>query len=145
MEWKELEDCQKEVRSHARALARMVRLGEAQGRKNKARCYDNLSSWACDPPVMRCTAKTHKPVGPKGVPKSRPIVGASKGLTTGLGELLSDILEPLAKSNEDPREAQSTEELMRSIQDANRRLSEAGIGKCLVGSMDVEALYPSLD
>ena len=86
VEWRDLEDCQKEVRSHARALARMVRLGETAGKKNKGRCYDNLSSWACDPPVMRCTAKTHKPVGPGGVPKSRPIVGASKGLTTGLGE-----------------------------------------------------------
>ena len=51
-------------------------------------------------------------------------MGASKGLTTGLGELLSDIQEPLTKANKDPKEAQSTEELMRSIKEANMRLSE---------------------
>ena len=58
---------------------------------------------------------------------------------------MSDILEPLAKANEDPREAQSMEELMRSIKEANMRLSEVGRRDCLIGSMDVEAWYPSLD
>ena len=96
----------------------MVRLGEAAGKRNKGRCYNNISSWACDPPFMRCTAKTHKPVGPEGVPKSRPIVGASKGLTTALGELVSDILEPVARVEPDPKEAQSTEELMSAIKEA---------------------------
>ena len=117
VEWRELEDSQREIRAHSRALSRMVNLGEAGGVRNKARCFDNVSSWACDAPVMRCTAKTHKPLGPNGVPKSRPIVGASKGLTTALGELVSDLLEPLAKGAEDQKKAQSTEELMRVIGD----------------------------
>ena len=104
-----------------------------------------MSSWAYDPPVMRCMAKTYKPLGPGGIPKSRPIVGASKGLTTALGELISDILEPLAKAEPDPRETQSTEELMRSIKEANLRMEEKEVKECVVGSMDVETLYPSLD
>ena len=94
---------------------------------------------------MRCVAKTHKDPGPDGTPKSRPIVGASKGLTTSLGELLSDILDPVAKTVEDPREAQSTEELMRSIQETNVTLEQQKVEDCLVASMDVEALYPSID
>ena len=111
----------------------------------KQDAFDNLLSWACDAPVMRCTAKTHKPLGPNGVPKSRPIVGASKGLTTALGELVSDLLEPLAKGAEDQKEAQSTEELMRAIEDAIIKMKDKKINQCVVGSMDVEALYPSLD
>ena len=143
--WRELEESQKEIRAHARAISRMTRLGEAGGNRNKARCFDNLSSWACDPPVLRCVAKTHKDPGPDGTPKSRPIVGASKGLTTSLGEILSDILDPVARTVEDPREAQSTEELMRSIQETNLTLEQQEVKDCLVASMDVEALYPSIN
>ena len=94
---------------------------------------------------MRCTAKTHKAVGPGGIPKSRPIVGASKGLTTALGELVSDILEPVARAEPDPKEAQSTEELMSAIKEANLKMKEKEVNECVIGSMDVEALYPSLD
>ena len=50
VEWKELEDSQREIWAHARALARITRLGEAGGSRNNARCFDSLSSWACDPP-----------------------------------------------------------------------------------------------
>ena len=42
-------------------------------------------------------------------------------------------------------EAQSTEELLRCIQEANVTLKEVDPGEVAVGSMDVTALYPSLD
>ena len=48
-------------------------------------------------------------------------------MTTALGELVSDILEPVAKAEEDPREAQSTKELIRSIKDANLWLIEKDV------------------
>ena len=96
-------------------------------------------------PTLRSTAKTHKATGDNGVPKSRPIVGASKGLTTPLGELLSDLIEPLSRMNEDSDEAQSTEEVMRKIEEANKILAEKGVNDISLGSMDVVALYPSLD
>ena len=69
--WPELEDSQRELRAHSRALANIFNLGEGLGTRNQARCYDNVSSWACDPPIMRCLPKTHKPPGPSGLPKSR--------------------------------------------------------------------------
>ena len=96
IDWRILEQTQRDLRAHARAVSRIFKLGEGPGSRNKARCFDNISSWACDPPVLRCMAKTHKPLEADGVPKSRPVVGAAKGLTTALGDLLSDILEPLA-------------------------------------------------
>ena len=75
------------------------------------------------PPILRCVAKTHKPARPDGVPKSRPIVRAAKGLTTALEEMISDILELMSRiEDEEDVEALSTEELLRNIQEANDRL-----------------------
>ena len=79
-------------------------------------------------------------MGPNGVPKARPIVGASKGLTTALRELIDDILEPVAKTEPDPREAQSMEELVRSVFEANSNMEQKAVKQCLVGSMNVEQM-----
>ena len=43
------------------------------------------------------------------------------------------------------REAQSTEEVLRAIEEANHKLKEENIKEIAIGSMDVKALYPSLD
>ena len=96
--WQFLKNCQTEVHAHGRALARILRVGQSEGPRNAARCHDNLSSWAQDPPTLRCVAKMHKKQGSGGIPKSRPIVAASAGLTTALGEIISDLIEPIAKT-----------------------------------------------
>ena len=84
--WQDLEEAQKLIRSHARSLGKIFNLGTNEGDNNRERCHQNLSSWACDPPVLRAVAKTHKATHPQDVPKSRTIVGAARGLTTPLGE-----------------------------------------------------------
>ena len=84
--------------------------------------------------------KTHKPTQSNGVPKSRPVVGASSGLTTYIGDVISDILEPIAKIREDSLEAQSTEEVRRIIEDASLRSETEGIRNLVADSMDVIAL-----
>ena len=76
----------------------MTSLGEAGGSRNKARCFENLSSWVCGPPIFRCVAKMHKEASPEGIPKSIPLVDASIGLITSLGEIVSGILESIAKT-----------------------------------------------
>ena len=98
-----------------------------------------------DAPVLRSMAKTHKPPGDNGVPKSRLIVGASKGLTTPLGELLLDLIELVSRIEHDSNEAQSTEEILRKISEANERLRKEIVKDIALGSMDLVALYPSLD
>ena len=72
-------------------------------------------------------------------------MGASKGLTTPLGEMLSDIIEPTSRMNETSDEAQSTEEVLRKIAEANKELEGGYVRDLALGSMDVVALYPSLD
>ena len=83
-------------------------------------CHDNISSWACDPSVLRATAQTHKKVEENWHPKPHPIVGAARQLTTPLGENLSEIIDPVAK-------AKSTEEVLRMIENTNHRLEKEGI------------------
>ena len=53
-------------------------------------------------------------------------------------------MEPIAKSIKDSKEAQSTEEVMREIEDTNSYLYNTA-DDVVVGSMDVVALYPSID
>lgn len=72
-------------------------------------------------------------------------MGASKELTTPLGELLSDLIEPISRMEENSDEAQSTEEILWKISDANQRLRSEGVSDIALGSMDFIALYPSLD
>ena len=80
VQWSEIEEAQKAIRSHARSLGKILRIGENEGERNVNRCYSNLASWACDPPILRAVAKTHKAPGKDGCPKSRPIVGTARGL-----------------------------------------------------------------
>ena len=89
--------------------------------------------------------KTHKATDKEGIPKSRPIVGAARGLTTPLGEQLSDIIEPVSRARNVVWEAQSTEEVLRKIQEANIVLEREKVKDLMLGSLDVEALYPSID
>ena len=42
-------------------------------------------------------------------------------------------------------EAQSTEEVLRKIEETNHRLREEKVTDVVVGSLDVEAQYPSID
>ena len=90
---------------------------------------------------MKCQAKTHKPVPSNGIPKARPIVGAAHSLTTTIEDLLSDIIEPLARIDPSQNEAQSNEELLRAIQDANTTMSQVPEGKVVLASMDMVSLY----
>ena len=40
------------------------------------------------------------------------------------------------------RDSQSTEEVLRSIEDANIKLKEGKVESMAIGSMDVKTLYP---
>ena len=140
VDWNYLKAAQAEVRAHGRSIARIFNVRKAGGPRNAARCHDNVSSWAQDPPVLRCVAKTHKSADSNGISKSRPIVAASEGLTTPLGELISDVIEPIARTRDESTEAQSTEELMRAIKDMMRESEMRGLDNLVVGSMDVVAL-----
>ena len=90
VDWPFLKETQKTITSHSRALSRIFNIGEALGPRNKTKCYENNTTWAQDPPTLRSAAKTHKPTLVDGSSKTRPIVSATRGMGTVLGEILSD-------------------------------------------------------
>ena len=96
--WKKLEEAQKSLRSHAGGQAKMFYLGGNKGNRKQSRCHENVSSCACEPPILGATTKTHKKVDKEGLSKSRPIVGAARGLTIPLGEIIKDLIKPITKA-----------------------------------------------
>ena len=69
----------------------------------------------------------------------------AKGITTAIGDLVADLTEPLAKVEPDPTEAQSTKELLRGIEKANKILQGVAAPEVVLARMDVTALHPSID
>ena len=78
-------------------------------------------------------AKTHKAPNKDGSPKTRPVVGASSGMGTGLGEILSDLVRPIYAARTTQTECQSTEEMVYQIGEANQRLEREGVKDVMVG------------
>ena len=85
---------------------------------------------------------THTPMKP---PDLAPIVGEARSLTTYTGDIISDVIELLAKVKEQSLEAQSTEEVHKFIKDASAIALEQGTQDLMTAFMDVVTLYPSLD
>ena len=83
-------------------------------------------------------AKTHKLVKKDGTPKTRPLVSASRRMGTALSEILLDLVSPIGRAREEGKECQSTEEMVSKIGEANTRMEEKQVKRCMVGSMDVE-------
>ena len=65
-------------------------------------------------------------------------------MTTPLGKLLTDLIEPITRIRGTSKVAQSTVAILRAIPETNEKLTKDGIRDCVVWSMDVWALYPSL-
>ena len=73
-------------------------------------------------------------------PPTRPVCGAVIASNYRISHFLSMILRPLIKESVDVCE--STEDLLSRIRECNQ---QQNLDKCIVGSMDVKALYPSID
>ena len=136
---------QRILTSMGKSLANVVNLGKSHSHRNYSRCIENSGSQAEDVPNLRLLPKVHKPPAPGGHPQSRPMVAAASGLFSRSGDLVSDILEPLVATNNPRQEDQSTEEVISRLEEAEQMIQEKGMTNVMAGSLDVRALYPSLD
>ena len=141
-----------EVRSHqrvlsttAKAMVSMFGVGLNDGWRNHARCHDNAGGDAEDTPVLKLLPKVHKPPTPAGHPASRPVVAAQNGISSRAGDTLADFLEPLVMMTKPRMEDQSTEEVISQLEDAQEEIRRSGSTSVMVGSLNVQALYPNLD
>ena len=94
-----------------------------------------------DIPPLYGLRKDHKLITDdfKG-PPSRPVCGAVISCNYRISYFLSQILKPLIKDA--PECCDSTEDLLHRINTINET---EDLSDCVLGSMDVEALYPSID
>ena len=65
-------------------------------------------------------------------------------MSSRAGDILSDFLEPLVKVDLPRIEDQSTEEVLAQLEEAEVAIRNDGHCDTVVGSLDVQALYPSL-
>ena len=141
----EIRSCQRVLSCTAKAMVNMFGTGMDQGWRNYSRCFDNAGSEAEDAPVLKILPKVHKPPMAAGHPASRPVVAAATGISSRAGDILADFLEPLVLLGTPRQEDQSTEEVLSQLEDAQAAIKASGSRNTMVGSLDVKALYPSLD
>lgn len=142
--WEEVRAIQRKVTAHAKGIAKAVTLGEAQGDRNAQRTWDNVTNDSSSVPSMKLLPKTHKPVDEMGDPKTRPVVGASCSLNARAGDLLTNILVGVVKGADEQLEAESSEHVLSSLEDAED-IIEKEAKRVVVGSLDAVGLFPNLD
>ena len=136
---------------HGKQWARILRMGENGGDWNERKCRETYVKTSSKISVLKGFPKDHKVAADEEVgPPMRPVCGASEGINAELGELLGEILDVLAE--EEDREnggliSDSTEDMCARFEEVNKELEkEENRGKkFVIGSLDVEALYPSLE
>ena len=137
---------QKEVNAHATMWTEFLKAGENAGENGKGRVKANMiSSDKTDPPPLYGLRKDHKKCeDPEGAgPPTRPVCGATAAHNGKLSHLISIILKEVKR--EDSFACESTEDILAEIDTLNKEHATSPGNKLMVGSLDVKALYPSLD
>ena len=134
-------EAEHEMNCHALALLRMLGLsdGAAGNRMRQAMTADG-----CQIAPLYGLRKDHKPMSDdveerlRG-PKMRPVCGARDSLTKRTSYILCKILTPLIEGE---THCNATTDLKKCVNEVNKNeVNESWV----VGSLDVDSLYPSLD
>ena len=136
------QEAEQEMNAHGLALMRMLELGDRESGKRLRNAITAVGTGAAPMYGLR---KDHKPLPESEEqriegPKMRPICGAKDSLTKRTSYLLCKIITPLLKGEK--THCDSTDGLIKEFKKVNKRdVKEDWV----VGSLDVESLYPSLD
>ena len=144
--WEEVTKIQNEVNCHTRALANVFSISKEWGEKEEERTRKAMQEKSTILPQMLLRQKDHKPLQADGLPKTRAMCSASNTINQRVSDLLSDFLYALFQSEEN-MECKSTENFIYKICRLNESIREEKIKapRLMIGSLDVEALYPSTD
>ena len=137
---KEYEDVEKLVNAHSVFWTRMLRAGEKTG--DQERYKRSMKTENSKTSTLYVFRKDHKPCddNEKG-PPVRPLCDVSDSYGHKLSYLISNILKEV--TDKEQTVCDSTEDMLAGIQQAN----DSGMIQedTVIGSLDVKALYPSLD
>ena len=143
--WKEVVKKRDEILCHTKMVSNIFRMGEAQGEKAEGRLRRALHEKVSTVPPLVLNQKDHKVVK-DGIPAVRPVCEASRTMGQRLSDTLTDTLQAIYKS-EEGAEASSTEDCLAKVEELNARIRQGEIKSddLMIGSLDVAALYPSID
>ena len=130
---------EKLINAHAEMWCRIINAGKDVGNHNRIRY--SMKSKNCPPAPLTIPRKDHKEYESQHTgPPGRPLCSGDVSYNMRLSHLLSIMLAELHKEEESI--CSSTEDLIAEIDRINRE----GIDSTyVIGSADVDALYPSLD
>ena len=148
--WEQADRIQHILNGHTSMWCKMTGLGSNWGQE--ARMRETLINHTVQVPTMSLLVKDHKDVPEGALPPTRPVVSGCSSMNRNISDILSEVLEPVARQMEGVNEFLSTEESLNMVDQLNTalgRAEEAGHpcnkeDLCIVGA-DVKALYPSLD
>ena len=130
---------QKEMNAHSTFWARILRAGASTDNEDRVR--NNFSIENHGYAHLYGLRKDHKSGYDNHTgPPVRPVCGANAAYNAKLSHLVSKLLRPIWKR--DVNTCTNTEDLLASIRELNDRKLQDNLK---VGSLDVKALYPSLD
>ena len=154
---KEVAKCAEYLDCHTSMLIKITGVGDSWG--HYARMRESLLGGQCPAP-MYLMVKDHKALGPEGTPKTRPVVSGHLSYTTGLSEILSDMIESVYVSLNNKTGVISTDDLLARFKKLKSTMMKHDISVktrgevrpsnydgnniCLLAT-DVEALFPSLN
>jgi hypothetical protein len=140
----------------ARQLAKIFNLGKGEGDRQRDRINSALKSVDVAPPMVSFMWKDHKVY--QDVPPTRPVCNATRGPILRTSQLLTMILTPVLDFEEDTTECDSTEDMLRAVQDTNAVIrgesaqsAQPNSGQqrqptepLMIFSQDASALYPTI-
>ena len=128
------------LEGHTFQMAKL--LGLCKDQKDTRRLTGALLNTDANPPSLYLVMKDHKPIrGDESIP-ARPICGAVTSHNGQLSHILSIIVNAMADHYGTDTESTSTEDMIASINVFNNHNTKKNMN---IISMDVKALYPSLD
>jgi hypothetical protein len=145
----EIREIEKNLNGHSRMWAKMMNVGEHANHED--RVMDSVTTKSQNLATMYVLLKDHKKTR-----QTRPVVSGCDSNTAGMSHLVSELLEAVANSVEDPYEVVSAEDMLARIEDCNKEMrilveekkergEDTSIEEDLIilGS-DVVALFPNL-
>ena len=131
----EYERCEKLLNAHMKSWSQILKFTQ--------RVSYNFQASNNEIPPLYGLRKDHKAIPPGSEevgPPQRPVCGAVVSCNYRISHFISSIIRPIIEQAPEP--CNSTDDLLSRIHEVNESEDLTG---CIIGSMDVEALYPSID
>ena len=140
-----MKEISRRVKKHCRALHNVFRQGADWGEQEETRIKNVMVEEAIIIPQLNLTQKDHKQYE-GDVHPTHPICTVRSTINQRVSDLTTDILQSLFKA-EDTVEASSMEDFLHRVDQINNKILARDIKSddLIVGSMDMESLYPTLE